>query len=472
MDIIAIVYRDSQETVELRRMDWVKVNSITLSQPVTSICFSPDGRTICIATSNNAYLYEIEHSKLLSSKQFDSEITCIYVGECNSMTITVIGFEDSTVSIFSDFHYAMSQFILPLPAMKFSLSDTALFALQDDGMTVSRFDMPFIINKSSIIRPTSEALSSYWVYKQTIDNAWAKLGDMWKRVWDEAEMFTPYRTELAKGFLCGIDPPEISTEVHRERVCKTMQNELHQIRELVANEIIPAFIGLNKATEKLKAALTMSQSTGISVPSGGFAAQLKGCLVIIENSARLEKCFTALFEYLKDSHGAVLPMSSTEFADFLVNYISPFDLPDIGIQEHPSSQPIFEMESKGDFPLPGRLSSVTGSKWVCIGQNVEVLDLLTGEKQEYDVDGHPLAAYAFMDGDEEVGCFYENGGKASFKMFNGEDENGHDVGLVDATVFVISPRRIAFVQSTQLFCSVVDLATVDEDEEEEDDGDE
>ena len=339
-------------------------------------------------------------------------------------------------------------------------------------MTVSRFDMPFISSKMSLIRPTSEALAGYWEYNQVVDNAREKLSEMWKRIWDEAALFSPHRTELAKAFICGIDPPEISTEVHRERMHKTMEHEFQEMKALVANEIIPALMGLTKTQEKLSAALTMSQSTGISVADVGFAAQLKSCLVIIENLNRLEKCFTALFEYLKDSRGAALPVSSTEFADFLVNYIERFELPDISVHEHPTSAPIYEMESKGDVTLQGRLSSVSLSKWVCIGQNVQVMDLLTGESQEYEVPGHPLSAYAFVDGDEEVGCFYENGGKVSFKMFNEEDEKPHDVGLVDATVFVISPRKIAFVQSTQLFCSIVDLATVDEDEEEEDEGDE
>ena len=466
MDIIALVYRDSPDCVELRRMDWVKVGSINLDIPATSICFSPNGRTLCIAAVNHVYLYEIENSKLLSSTHFECAITCVHMGEYNGMTITIIAFEDANVSLFCDFHYALSQFAITLPAIGLSFCETSLFVLEEDGMTVLQFDMPFILTQYSLIKHTSEVLSSYWVHFQTIENAKTKLSNLGKRIWEEVSLLTSHADEIARSFISGTDPPELSTEVHRARIHKIMEQEFHEMKVLIAKEIMPSFMGLDKASQQLKAAIAMRPRTGITLEAVGSERQLKDCIVALENLNRLEKCFGALFEYLRDSRTAVLPISNAEFADFLVNFLPGFDLPDLSIKSVPKSSPIFEMEANGNFQLPGRFSSVSGSRCVCVSEKVQLIDFMTKERWEYPVGGHPLAAYAFNN--QEIGCFFENSGKASFVVLNSEDDTAREVGLADATIFVISPRRIAFVQSSQLFCSVVDLAPVDDEGEEED----
>jgi hypothetical protein len=73
-----------------------------------------------------------------------------------------------------------------------------------------------------------------------------------------------------------------------------------------------------------------------------------------------------------------------------------------------------------------------------------------------------LAGFPFDD--DAVGCFYESDRQVKFVMLNGEDSASYEVSLLDATKFITSPRKIAFIESAQLFCAVVDLQPSPEEE--------
>lgn len=468
MDIIAFVFQGAPESVEIRRMDWAKVNSITVDAPVCALCFSPDGKTLCIATSNKVMLYEIEHSQLLSTRITDCEIVCVHIGESNGTVITIISCVDGTISLFCDFHFALSTFILPTPAHELSLIGTSVYALHEDGRELSHFEIPSMESQSTLINSIAKVFSTYWINYQKIENAHAQLEDTWKRIWEEASIFSSRNEELAKAFLCGLDPPEISTDSHRIRLAKSIAQELADMKSIIANTIIPAFTKLDEASRKLKAGVEICPQIGIEVDDYGSPRQIKNCFMMIRNIQLLEKCFATLFQYLQDSRSFDLSVSTTEFADFLANYLTGFPLLDLRITKVPTSTPMFEAVEKEELVLPGRFSAVSGSKWTCLSSNVKVFDAETGETEEFDVDGTPLAAYSFDD--DTVGCFYENDEMTQFVLLNGENDTPRGVELVDATSFVISPRRIAFVLSAQLFCSVVDLDSGGGDAEEEEEG--
>jgi hypothetical protein len=465
MDVIAIVYDDVQDAIELRRMDWTKVNTIALGSPATALCFGSDGRSICAATlANRLWLFGIERSAVRPWMDFPSTVTCVHMGSCNGISITIVAFSDATVSVFSDFHLSLAAFEVASPAIQISLSGTTVFLLLDDGRTISRFDLPFVLNHSEEIQATSSALSSYWFHRETIENARLRLEEIWKRIWGEAAPFTSHGIELAKSFLCGRPPPELSTEVHRSRVKKSIAADLSKMKNILAAEIIPSYLQLDKYSETLQAALDIALEVGISLSERRSQPQLRNCLSMIENCKKLDACFTALFDYLQNGPDTIFSVSTPEFAEFLVDYLCGFELLDIRIGEGPVSHPVFSAEEQPDLQLPNRYSRITNAECICLATGVSVIDLTIGDAKEYEVDGQPLAGYAFDDG--AIGCFYETDGQVNFVMLNAENAAPHEVSLLDATRFVISPRRIAFVEPTQGFCAVVDLqAAADEEEQ-------
>jgi hypothetical protein len=155
---------------------------------------------------------------------------------------------------------------------------------------------------------------------------------------------------------------------------------------------------------------------------------------------------------------------SPEVAEFLVDYLCGFELLGICIGKGPVCHPVFSAEEQPDLQLPNRCSNTTNSECVCLGTGVSVIDLTTGDAQEYKVDRQPLAGYAFEDG--SIGPFYEADGQVNFVTLNSDSAAPHEVSLRPATRLVISPRTIAFAESTHGFCAVVDLqSAADEGEQ-------
>jgi hypothetical protein len=456
MDVIALIYTSLPDSIELRRMDWTRVNTIPLENEATALSFSPDGRTICVATaSNKLHLFGIERSPTVPSMQFDVAIAAIHLANCNHISLTIVSFVDATVSVFSDFHFALTTFAIPAVATHISLSEQTVFLLSEDGKSVSRFALSFLLEQSPLIQATSAALASYWHHHDIVEGAHRKLEEIWKRIWEEASPFTGHGIEIAQAFLCGRSPPELSTEVHRGRVKKSIANEIAQLRRILGGQIVPSFLELDRSTEKLQAALDIAPEIGSEVRSTRSDRQLRNCLSMLENLRKIDACFTSLFDYLQDGAEATLAVSTTEFSEYLVKYLSGFVLLDITIGEGPSRRPIFAAEQQTEIELPCRYSNMRGAKCVCLSESVSVVDMVTGESVEYAVDGSPLAGFPFDD--ETLGCFFERDGQVKFVMLNGEDPSSYEVSLLDATVFLTSPRKIAFIESAQSFCAVVDL---------------
>lgn len=490
MDLIAITYANSPEIIELRRMDWTKVNSISLNSSATAMCFNPNGRMICAATADNKLLlFGIEETRILSSMSFDTEITTVAMDECNGIQITAVGFADATVSLFSDFHFALCQIHLYLPAVKISLCDEDIYFLHEDHLTVSCFSLPFLKTDASLIQATSSAFSSYWMHFHTIENATAIISSKWKQIWEDSSLFVPHNEKIARCFLLGQNPPELSSEVHLTRLQKSICNEFADIQKLFSQDIVPSFIALDKATRQIEAAAEMSGKLKVQLKSISSNAQIHNSLTMMENFRKLSNCFDAFFAYLIGSLSAQpntgnisqstyeildnYKISATEFGDFLVNYFHKFDLLNIQIGQPPESEPVFEAVHKNELELPSRFSSVNKEKCACIGSELSVYDLKSQENTKYAIDGHPLAAYAFSTG--TVGCFYNSNtddDNVMFVMLNGDNDSPASVSLENSTLFFISPRRIALVESTEMFASVIDLEIPEPDEEVEEEDNE
>ena len=452
MDLIAVTYHDSPEIIELRRMDWTKVNVINIGSAATTICYSPDGRMICVSSMDNKLLlFGIEDGRLLSSMTFYNEITTVTIDECNGISITAVGFADASVSLFSDFHFSLCHFNLVQPAIKISLTNDEIFLFHEDHRSVSHFKLPFINTDSLLIKSTSKAFSAYWMHYHIIENAIRRLNELWNQIWEESALFSSKKNEIAKSFLLGQNPPELSTEVHIGRLLKSISHEFTEIQNLLSKDIITSFLEIDKSIEQITAALDMSTKLEIKIRSETSKQQIQNCLTMMENFRKLSHCFDALFGYLLNPNSVLneltkASISNIEFADFLVNYFSKFDLLDISIGPSPESKPVFEALHINEFDLPNRFSTVNKEKCTCIGQTLSLFDLNKKEETVFDVDGQPLAAYSFSD--DCVGCFYESEGKVLFRMFNGDNDASAEVSLENAAMFFISPRKIALVQST------------------------
>jgi hypothetical protein len=401
--------------------------------------------------------------------QFDVPIIAVHLASSNGISLTIVSFADATVSVFSDFHFALTTIALPAISTHISVSGETVYLLLEDGKTVCRYGLPFLLSQSQLIRATSGALASYWHHHDVVEGAHAKLEEIWKRIWEEAAPFTTHGIEIAQAFLCGRSPPELSTEVHRGRVRKSIANEIGQLRKIIAQQIVPSFLELDRSTEKLQAVLDFEPEIGIELKSTTSDRQLRNCLSMLENLRKLDACFSSLFEYLQDGGDAALGVSTTEFAEFLVRYLRGFDLLDIAVGEGPARRPVFAAEPKQDIDLPSRYSSMRGQKCVCLSDVVTVIDMNTGERTEYEPSGTPVAGFPFDD--DTIGCFCERDGRVMFGLFNSADEGHYEVSLLDAITFVTSPRKIAFIESAQSFCAVVDLQP-SPDEEPQDEADE
>ena len=136
----------------------------------------------------------------------------------------------------------------------------------------------------------------------------------------------------------------------------------------------------------------------------------------------------------------------------------------ISDDQGPVCEPAYSAVHMRDVSLTGAISSMRCGKCCCIGESVLEYSMNEGKTNEFFVEGTPLAAYAFDDG--SIGCFYSSDGKVMFKMIGEEEQEPREVSLMGASMFVFSPRRIALVASDELFCSVVDLESCDDGEEE------
>jgi hypothetical protein len=382
----------------------------------------------------------------------------VIIGDCAGISVTAVSFADATVSLFSDFHFALSTFSATEQATRMSLFGEKLFVYQEEQNIICEYGLPFIAQRSSLINAASKALASYWRNHQKIAGCIIKLNEMWKRIWEEANPLTSQGILLAKAFLTGQNPPDISTEIHRGRMRKSIAHELVEIKRIVAYDVIPAFLELDTALNHLQAAMDINSELGLVLPSSRSQSQVKDCLSMIANFTKLEECFSALFDYLQDR--VIGSLSISEFTEFLVKYLGGFDLPDIRIRSgtEPKSSPIFSVEIGSEMPVPGIFSDMRLGKCVALSdKGINVLSMIHGHSERLAVGGCPLAAYPFEEG--MVGCFFRNENRPYFVMFGdgSEEVTAYEVPLLDAAVFTFSPRKIALLESRELFCAVVDL---------------
>jgi hypothetical protein len=470
MDVIALVYTENPDCIELRRMDWTRVNSIPLGSPAAAICFSPTGHAICAATTEHrVLLFGIEKADILCATIFGSAISAVHMAGANGVSLTIIAFSDGKVSIFSDFYLALAEFDIGTAAINILASSTNIFLLQEDGLTLSRFGLPFLNDGADLIKAISNPLLTYWTSRQTIETARSKLTNLFKRIADETAPFSSAENELVQSFLCGRDPPEISSDVHRARLRKSIAHDIREAKSVLTREIIPSFLELDKSAEKLRAAVDISSLIGLADETGRSSRQLRNALSMVENLNKLDRCFESLFDYLQPEKEKPFEVPTAEFCEFLASHLSGFDFLEIEVGTPPTTFPVLPVERQEDLQLPCRHSSMAFGRCACVGRNCCVVDLATGEVNQYEVEGRPITGFAFAD--ETVGCFFEKEDHLCFVLFNGDDETPHEVSLLNAGAVVISSRKIALVESTELFCSVVDLlACTDEGAEQQEDG--
>ena len=171
IDVIALTYSNYPDVIELRRMDWTKVNSIKLETNVSLFCFDSNGRNLCVATDDKRLsLYSIESCQLLSSNSFDSEITAICFGKYYCIDITAIACEDLFLYVLSGFHLMLCKIKLPLAAIKLTLDGLNLFAVLEDYVTISHFKLDSLEDNFAVIQLASKNLSEYWNNYQVIQS--------------------------------------------------------------------------------------------------------------------------------------------------------------------------------------------------------------------------------------------------------------------------------------------------------------
>lgn len=470
MDIIAIVYIDDPTVVELRRMDWTKVNTISIGSDVTLLCFSSNGRSIYVATTNNEMIsFNIENGNFISHRQYHLTITAIANSDCNGINITAVGFEDRTVSILSGWSFTLSIIQLSQAVNKISFNETDMFLLLEDNRTIIHYALPFVKSESVLINSVSSILSSYWSNYLIVSNAINAVNDIWNRIWDECAPFENSGPDLAKCFLIGTKPPDLSTEMHCARLQKSVLHELSEIKNLISEKIIPSLIELDTYNDQFKIVLAISPKLDYTYNPESPAQQLKDALINMQNIEKLRKCFNTFFSYLQNPSIIIgtleqTGISAAMFSEFLVKYLYPFPLYDVTPPDGPEiTVPPFEALQIDELSISSRYSCMSGSTCVCLGEKITAVELLSQETTEYSVDGQPIYAYPFDDGC--IGCFYQSEEKPMFIMFNGENDSPHEVSLANASIFRISPRRIALVETEALFCAVVDLEAYTEDDE-------
>lgn len=469
IDVLALSYSNSPNAIELRRMDWTKVNSIQLPSHVLLFCFDSNGRNLCAATDDNKLsLYSIENSQLLSSISFESEIVSVCFGKYKDIDITAVGCGDSFLYVLSDFHFLLCKIELPFPAIKLTIDDELnLFAVLEDYTTISHFKLAFIESNYQIIQIASKNLSEYWNNHQIIENQMTLIGESWKRVWYEAKQFSANKEEIVRAFLIGLTPPEISTQTHRSRVHKTIIHELETIQNGITDMIIPSFLKMDQSSQNLKRNIDFSPDIGIQVDSVESTNQMKNCISVLKNVKKLKNCFDTLFNYLENpespfKHLEASSITSAQFTEFLIKYFEMFDLFDLQLENSPKTSPVFEAIHVKDITISSPISSMCGKWCCCIGECVQLISMESNQTVEYFLEGVPLSAYAFDE--NSVGCFFNQNNKIMFKMLD-EEDGPYEVPLIGASHFIFSPRNIAFVSSNDLFCSVIDLVPDEEQKE-------
>ena len=501
MDVIAISYLNALDVIEFRRMDWTRVQRISLNgKNVDAMCFSPNGRKLAVASSEmRLFLYNIENSQLITENSFQHTITAIAMMEHDDVDILAVAFDDQTVSLFADFHFALLTITLDQVAIKLSITNNMLFCVLEDYITIRKFPTLFISENFHYIKPIATNLSTYWIHHQMLFQKAMEVNSLWDHIWDEMNNekldIVNQSEEIARSFLLGNLPPEISHEAHRTRICKQIIQNMDDIINIFAEDIVPTILELNTTISYLRGALEIAPPFGVSIPDSyqmnqpeKFSTILNNCFVMIQNTKLLKKCINALFAYLNATSVseslsiiAQHDVAPTEFADFLANFCKKRDLLDISITETPQSIPVFSIDTCGSFSLFGT-PTLQKQYCTCLSDHkVSLINLETDEIQEFFIKGTPLSAFPFENG--LVGCFSQKDEKPVFQMFGEEDEeseeNGdnslkentevieHSVSLLEASNFIISPRKIALLNSNELFCAVVDLASFVDDEEED-----
>lgn len=485
MDVIAICYAQSETKIELRRMDWTKVNSISISSPAQHFCFSPDGKTLLVATtSRELFQFDIETAKLISSTLFSTDITCISYAQTNGINVFAVGNSDNTITIYSDIHFALCN--CPLDggnAEEISIHDGNVYVLLDDMVTVKSFELPFLSNNAELIKTVSSSVNTFWINNQKIENSIVEFDELWKTLWNESKEITENARSFAKSFLLGLPLDNQFSENHLQHLEKQVETTIEQLRDVIASDIVPSFIEMDKASKEIIMAVQFSpKEIGIQIDFQPSTENIKQCLARLETLTQISNCFKATFEYLQGKSPVLEILEkynilSGNYVEFLAKYCNQFKIQEIEPIEIVSSimsSPTFAAQSKGTITINGNFSSLNYSFVSSIVENkATIINLATSEEVEYSTNSQMTLAYPFEDGC--VGCFSQNDSKSYFTMFGREsEEEGEEpdttpleILLTDVIAYIVSNRRIALVQSSTSYFTVVDLESVAESEEED-----
>ena len=488
MDVIAFCYINNENKIELRRMvDWVKVNTFSLPSAAQNVCFSPDGKSIIVSTISREILqYDIETAKLISSTILPKDITCIAYNQSNGINILAVGNSDNTVAVFSELQFALCTFPLDgQNAEEISISEGKIYVLLEDLKTVMSFSLPFIEEESELIQKTSQSILSFWINCQKVDNSIAEFDEIWKSLWTEVKEITQYMPNIVRSFLLGDKLETPFSENHIQHLQKQVKNSLEQLTDVIASNIVPAFVKIDKASEDIiKAIKTAPKDLGIQIDYNSSTEQIQQCLARLEMITMISNCFDALFEFLSTDamHTYTvldnLGVSTGIFSEFLTKYCKFFDIQEIMPIEVTcsiNSVPTYEAKKEVTSEIKGNFSIMNYSYVSSLeGNKATILNLDTQEANEYSTKDEITLAYPFQDG--SVGIFSHEGSKTLFTMFGGdegeeEEEAGEptprEVLLTDVTSIIVSNRKIAFVHSSTSFFTIVDLVPVDDEDEEE-----
>jgi len=468
MDVLAVLYDDSLDHVEFRRMDWTKVNSISIkNDSVNHLCFSPNGRMICLSTLNRKLLiYNVEDTVLLSSNTFQSGITAIAVGSFGSGNIFAISFDDGSISIFFGFHLALCHFQLEQSAKEMSFFENELYILLEDMKTVQRYSLPFLDNSSSILYIVSETISSFWILQQRIENSLDKVNENWNMLKNDIKPILKHLPSITNSILLhGITPSDLSTE-QLPKIKKIVFHSLNEIVVLYTDVIIPSFLEIGECKSKLNAAEEFSSNDlGLKLTNLSSNSYLPKCFDILDQLHLFKECFESLFEFLS---GADLITTMDKYhlqphmmVNFIKNLDFSFDLTFSDLESKPISTPIHIPQEHSSTLIDGRFSTLNG-QFLCSLSNKTVVtyDLHREEQKEYPFEDFVVYSYPFPDGC--VGCFIQDEEQVRFIMMGSDDESFNGLPISDVSSFIVSNRRIALVVSPENFFSVVDLESVQE----------
>lgn len=478
-DIVAICYMGSDNIVELRRMDWTRVNQIPLNSKATHFCFSPDGKSLLVSTENHSiYQFDIETTKLISSNKFEFEITAIYFAEYNHIALIGVCLANNTVTIFSDSHFALCSSLLDQNAIELSIYNDSIFVLLEDYVTVQTFKLDFLNSEYNLIKTVSKSLSSFWLHTQIIKNSIKEFDDKWQVLWNEFKDFSENSTKFAKAFLIGKEFERPLSETRLTHVKKQVEQIINQLRDIIASNIIPSLLRSDESCEQVEiASKIFPKDLGITIHYTRSKEQLQECLSILETLSKLEDCFNATFECFTSNNSIFdilekYNISSANYLEFLAKHFKYFQIHNLTITNKTESVPKFESTQKETYYLEGNFSTLNKSYVTYINANsTTVINLIDGENRKFDSEFNIDVAFPFEDGC--VGVFTKNEEKSFFTMF-GRDEEEEDsqpsvqsVPTDNIAAYDISNRRLALLQSTDKLFSVVDLESVAEAEEDD-----